>query len=45
VTPGVGYGEYGEGYIRLSITTPDERVEEGLRRLATWTIEGARAGA
>jgi LL-diaminopimelate aminotransferase len=33
VTPGVGYGSYGEGYIRLSLTTPDERLEEGLRRL------------
>ncbi|MFQ5826497.1 MAG: LL-diaminopimelate aminotransferase [Dehalococcoidia bacterium] len=36
VTPGVGYGPNGEGYIRLSITTPDDRVEEGLRRLAAW---------
>jgi len=40
VTPGRGYGEYGEGYIRLSLTTPDDRVEEGLRRL-----EGSRLGA
>jgi LL-diaminopimelate aminotransferase len=36
VTPGIGYGPYGEGYIRLSITTPDDRVEEGLRRLSAW---------
>jgi LL-diaminopimelate aminotransferase len=36
VTPGVGYGPNGEGFIRLSITTPDDRVEEGLRRLAAW---------
>ncbi len=45
VTPGIGYGSYGEGYIRLSVTTPDDRVEEGLRRLAAWHFEGARAGA
>ena len=38
VTPGRGYGEAGEGYIRLSLTTPDERVEEGLRRLAGWRL-------
>ena len=38
VTPGRSYGEYGEGYIRLSLTTPDERVEEGLGRLANWQI-------
>ena len=31
VTPGSGYGENGEGYIRLSLTLADERVEEGLR--------------
>jgi LL-diaminopimelate aminotransferase len=33
VTPGSGYGKYGEGYIRLSLTTPDDKVEEGLARL------------
>ena len=38
VTPGRGYGEAGEGYIRLSLTTPDERVEEGLRRLEGWRL-------
>lgn len=36
VTPGVGYGSQGEGYVRLSLTTPDEDVDEGLRRLAAW---------
>ena len=36
VTPGRGYGASGEGYIRLSLTTPDDRVEEGLRRLQGW---------
>jgi LL-diaminopimelate aminotransferase len=33
VTPGASYGEAGEGYIRISLTTPDERLEEALRRL------------
>ena len=36
VTPGRGYGENGEGYIRLSVTTPDDRLEEGLKRLSAW---------
>lgn len=36
VTPGRGYGINGEGYIRLSVTTPDDRLEEGLRRLEEW---------
>ena len=33
VTPGTGYGKAGEGYVRLSITQPDERLDEGIRRL------------
>ncbi len=33
VTPGIGYGPSGEGYVRLSLTIPDERLEEGVRRL------------
>lgn len=36
VTPGRGYGEHGEGYIRLSVTTPDDDLEEGLARLREW---------
>ena len=34
VTPGNGYGPGGEGYIRLSLTIPDDQIDEGLRRLA-----------
>ncbi|MDR7400710.1 MAG: LL-diaminopimelate aminotransferase [Armatimonadota bacterium] len=34
VTPGVGYGQQGEGYVRLSLTVPDDRLDEALRRLA-----------
>ena len=34
VTPGSGYGKYGEGYVRLSLTLPDDQVEEGARRIA-----------
>ncbi len=33
VTPGIGYGPSGEGYVRLSLTIPDERLEEGVRRM------------
>jgi LL-diaminopimelate aminotransferase len=42
VTPGIGYGERGEGYVRLSLTTPDDRIDEGLRRLTSWRAEPAR---
>lgn len=33
ITPGNGYGEYGEGYFRISITLADERIKEALERL------------
>jgi len=36
VTPGTGYGKEGEGYIRLSLTISDERLEQGMDRLLTW---------
>ena len=33
VTPGAAYGPSGEGYIRLSLTVPDDRLEEAVRRI------------
>jgi len=36
VTPGVGYGRSGEGYVRLSLTIPDASLVKGLSRLAGW---------
>lgn len=36
VTPGASYGTAGEGYIRISLTTPDDRLGEALRRLAAF---------
>lgn len=33
ITPGTGYGACGEGYVRLSLTTPDERLDEALARI------------
>lgn len=33
VAPGVGYGKRGEGYIRISLTSPDARFAEAIRRL------------
>ena len=41
VTPGAGYGSYGEGYIRFSLTIDDDQMEEGLKRLATWRGSGS----
>jgi LL-diaminopimelate aminotransferase len=33
VTPGAAYGPSGEGYVRLSLTVSDERLEEAVRRI------------
>lgn len=32
-TPGVGFGQYGEGYIRFSVTQPTDRIEAAVARL------------
>jgi LL-diaminopimelate aminotransferase len=36
VTPGIGYGPNGEGYIRLSLTISEANLEKGLVKLAKW---------
>jgi len=36
VTPGASYGQHGEGYIRISLTTPDNRLNEALDRMRAW---------
>jgi LL-diaminopimelate aminotransferase len=34
VTPGSGFGEQGEGYVRLSLTVPTERLAQAVERIA-----------
>jgi LL-diaminopimelate aminotransferase len=33
LTPGVGFGANGEGFFRISLTVPDQRLAEALARL------------
>jgi LL-diaminopimelate aminotransferase len=33
MTPGVGYGAHGDGFVRLSLTTPDDRLDEAVARI------------
>ena len=33
MTPGNGFGKYGEGYVRVSTTIATERLEEAIERL------------
>ena len=35
VTPGIGYGSQGEGFIRLSLSVPDARLDEAIERIHT----------
>ena len=35
---GRGYGEYGEGYVRLSVTINNSDLDRGLERLSNWKI-------
>jgi LL-diaminopimelate aminotransferase len=35
VSPGPSYGPSGEGYVRISLTVPDERLDEAARRIAS----------
>jgi LL-diaminopimelate aminotransferase len=34
VTPGIGFGEHGENYVRFSLTQPKERIIEASKRIA-----------
>lgn len=38
-TPGVGFGRYGEGYFRLSITTGTDTIREAGRQLETFSVK------
>ena len=35
VSPGPAYGPSGEGFVRISLTVPDDRLEEAMRRIET----------
>lgn len=37
-TPGVGFGTYGEGYIRFALTRPVERINEAVERMSKLNI-------
>jgi LL-diaminopimelate aminotransferase len=35
VTPGIGFGKFGEGFVRITFTQPKDRIEEACRRIAS----------
>ncbi len=36
VTPGAVFGQFGKGYLRISICIPQQRLEEGMARMVNW---------
>lgn len=36
LVPGSAFGDQGEGFVRMTITAPDEDVEKGFRRILDW---------
>ena len=39
VAPGMMFGKLGEGYIRISLCLPKERLQEAMQRLTVWWRE------
>ncbi|TKJ23622.1 MAG: aspartate aminotransferase [Promethearchaeota archaeon Loki_b32] len=35
ITPGIGFGQYGEGFVRFALTQPEERILEAIERIST----------
>jgi LL-diaminopimelate aminotransferase len=35
VTPGIGFGKYGEGYVRFALTIPTHKIAEACERMAS----------
>jgi len=38
VTPGIGFGKYGEGFVRFSVTSPERKIKEAMKRLGKWKL-------
>jgi LL-diaminopimelate aminotransferase len=36
VIPGVAFGKYGEGYIRIALVQSEERLSEAIERIKKW---------
>ena len=35
ITPGIGFGQYGEGFVRFALTQPEQRILEAIERINT----------
>jgi alanine-synthesizing transaminase len=41
VSPGVGFGEYGEGYVRIALVENEQRIRQAARNIRKFLIESA----
>jgi LL-diaminopimelate aminotransferase len=39
LTPGTVFGQYGQGFVRISLTAPLERIETAMDRLTNWVVK------
>lgn len=44
LAPGAAFGACGEGYLRISVTAPSDRLEEALARFVNWAHARQRGG-
>lgn len=42
ISPGIGFGPHGEGYMRLSLIADEDRLEEAARRIGTFLAKKTR---
>jgi alanine-synthesizing transaminase len=43
VSPGVGFGEYGEGYVRIALVENEQRIRQAARNIRKFLTESANA--
>ena len=39
ITPGIGFGRYGEGFVRFALTQPEERIRLALERIKAFLLK------
>jgi alanine-synthesizing transaminase len=43
VSPGVGFGEYGEGYVRIALVENEQRIRQAGRNIRKFLAESAKS--
>jgi alanine-synthesizing transaminase len=43
VSPGVGFGEYGEGYVRIALVENEQRIRQAARNIRKFLLESAKS--